>query len=190
MALTPLPAPEPVAPTARSHADRKLDARLFGVVVLMITVMMIILMLGLAIEAQNYRTALSTVAGNNTLIFAYSRAFESALTRVSALFLSFLLVFTGVLFVLRTANIAYDLHLSGTTGEGKGFQAALAATSPGLVIATLGVALVAIVFLKASDSGTLDISEGLAPAGIQVSSSPDLGMTAPPPAEPAEGKKN
>lgn len=67
----------------------------------------------------------------------YSRAQDAALIKDSALFLAFIIVMLGSLFVLYGAEAFYSLKISNTN-----VSSALSTSSPGLVLITIGAALV------------------------------------------------
>jgi hypothetical protein len=109
----------------------------------------VLFIFGIRLQWTDYRDGISA-AGAGKLIdhaamLAYNRAFGAAIIKTSALFLGYLLVFTGVLFVLRSSEVAYSLAL-----EVKDSKGTLQTTSPGLVIITLGVVLIAITILTKS----------------------------------------
>ena len=60
--------------------------------------------------------------------------------------LAFTVVFFGALYVLRTATSGYSL-----SGSGGGFSANLQTSSPGLVMVTLGLTIVAVAVLAKGD---------------------------------------
>jgi hypothetical protein len=68
---------------------------------------------------------------------------EASLLRISTFFLSFVLIYVGALYVLRSAQTSYSASV-----EGGGIKTAFQATSPGLVLATLGVGLVLVATFK------------------------------------------
>jgi hypothetical protein len=67
----------------------------------------------------------------------YSRALNTAVVKTSCIFLAYLLIFLGGLYVLRTAKQTFGLDI-----EAKGVKGTLNTSSPGLVMAALGAALV------------------------------------------------
>ncbi|HTS50977.1 MAG TPA: hypothetical protein VMH05_23685 [Bryobacteraceae bacterium] len=108
---------------------------------------MLLLIVSFALQYSTYRSALNGVAssdpGNYVAIVTYLGAWDAAVTKTSCLFLSFVLILVGALYVLRTAQIAYSLTI-----EGSGAKGALQTTSPGLVILTLGIVALALSLFK------------------------------------------
>ena len=66
----------------------------------------------------------------------YLRESELSLLRISSVFISFVLTYIGALYVLRTAQSAFKASIEGGSVKG-----ALSTSSPGLVLAALGVGL-------------------------------------------------
>lgn len=66
-------------------------------------------------------------------LLSYVRARDHAMLKSATVFMGFILIFVGCLYVLRTASVPFRL----TTG-----RSTLLTTSPGLVMVTLGVLLV------------------------------------------------
>jgi hypothetical protein len=77
---------------------------------------------------------------------SYARALDAAIVKTSSLMLAFIVVFVGALYVLRTTSAAFNLGLAG-----QGFNGTLTTSSPGLVMITLGLIIVAIAVLSQSD---------------------------------------
>jgi hypothetical protein len=129
-----------------------LSANLFKVVSLILLFVACLLVLGLGMQAWSYWGGLHAALSANYIapgatkpapdlvdhaaVITYTRGLGSAFIKTSALFLGFILIFTGTLYVLRTAESAYQIHVTGGNVQGY-FQT----TSPGLVIVTLGVIL-------------------------------------------------
>src|SRR5208337_2566322 len=76
-------------------------------------------------------------------VLSYSRAWDIAVMKTSGMCFGFLLTFLGALYVLRTRDNEYALTVGGLNKENT-----LRTSSPGLVMITLGVALVATSILK------------------------------------------
>ena len=124
-----------------------LSAKLFKVVSVILVFIAMLLVTGLGIQTASYWGGLraATAAGSvdapvdrtdHAAVITYARGLGAAFVKTSSLFLGFILIFTGTLYVLRTTEAVYKLQVSG----GKA-QSILQTTSPGLVIVTLGVAL-------------------------------------------------
>ena len=76
----------------------------------------------------------------------YQRALDFAATKLCALLLAFVVTFVGALYILRSSTEAFHLAV-----QGKGVGGTLQSTSPGLVMATLGVALAVVALLTRSN---------------------------------------
>ncbi len=132
--------------SSHAHSDeddysRRLDNRLFMVVSSILGVLALLCIAGLAIQISVYSTELNLVkAAEEKLTFA--RALDAAILKTSGLFLGYLLIFTGALYVLRIATSHFRLSLKSGAHSGS-FQT----SSPGLAMITLGVFLVAIAIL-------------------------------------------
>jgi len=81
---------------------------------------------------------------SNTAIFAFSRAKDFANTKAASLFIGFLLIFTGALYLLKVFKLSYKLKADKTPVG----NVSLESTSPGLVMITLGVALMIAVLVS------------------------------------------
>lgn len=169
-------------------APEPLDWRLFVIVSAILVILLALFVLGATIQWQSYHAGISAALAepvkDHAAILSYNRALGAAIVKTSAVFLGYLLVFIGALYVLRTASTSYRLgvrteHYAGT----------LQTSSPGLVIITLGIFLIAVTILTRSDinykgpsavvpAPTLDDSNGTDWQPIE--SQPTLGSTTPP----------
>jgi hypothetical protein len=89
-------------------------------------------------------------------VYALGMAHEVVTFKATALFVGALVAILGALFVLRTAETAYDARL-----EAAGWKVSLGTSSPGLVMISLGCALVAVPMLSKAHapSDTVDAPE-------------------------------
>ena len=98
-------------------------------------------------QVRSYHEGMTKALNESTVdaaaVLTYARALDAAIVKTSALFLGYVLVFTGALYVLRIAGSHY--RLSVQSGQNSG---SLETSSPGLVIITLGVFLVAVAILN------------------------------------------
>lgn len=119
-----------------------LDMALLALGVLSVAFVLGLLTLSVLWQRESYQTGLSLVGAgkdiNVAAMLAFARAHDFSIVRTNGLFLGFLLVFMGCLYVLRINEVRFNLHLD-TPLTGKGM---LESSSPGLVLAVLGVALV------------------------------------------------
>jgi hypothetical protein len=76
-------------------------------------------------------------------VYALGMAHEVVTFKATALFVGALIAILGSLFVLRTAETAYDARV-----EAAGWKVSLGTSSPGLVMISLGCALVAVAVLS------------------------------------------
>jgi hypothetical protein len=130
--------------------QRHLSWALFSVVCVTLLCVVALLGFSLYVQSRNYSAgvsaSLATSPINPVAVIAYSRSLDFAIAKMSAICLGFLLIFVGALYVLRTADSDFALEL-----EREDARASLQTSSPGLVMITLGVALVAIAILNKSD---------------------------------------
>ena len=131
-------------------APQVLDWRIFLVVTAILVLLTSLFLWGMKVQWEAYHAgiiaALAPCAKDHAASLSYDRALGAAIVKTSALFLGFLLVFTGALYVLRTASVAYRAGM--TAGK---FAGTLETHSPGLVIITLGVILISVTILTHSD---------------------------------------
>lgn len=130
--------------TKRSFSN-SLDIGIFAAVGVVLLALIALLASNLAFQYLNYRDGIKFALADpkfidHASILTYSRAWDFAVAKTSALFLSFLMIFTGALYVLRSAESRFEALAE--KGELKG---SLSVSSPGLVMVTLGVFLVAFV---------------------------------------------
>jgi len=124
-------------------------------VTLMLLVQLLLLVGDLWFQYHNYATGIAlaeragAAADTVSLILVYSRAWDFAVTKTSALFLGFMVIYTGALYVLRSADTAYELSV----GQGTQLGASLKSSSPGLMLVTIGALLVALVLHSRSEVG-------------------------------------
>jgi succinate dehydrogenase hydrophobic anchor subunit len=119
-------------------SDQGLDKKLFFVVGGLLLLICILLMINLFLQWNNYNQGikLAVEGGQNqhAMVLTYSRAMDFAFVKTSTIFLGFVLVFVGALYLLRINEVAYKFGVkNGPTDVS--FQTA----SPGLVLVTLGV---------------------------------------------------
>ena len=87
--------------------DPSLDWRLFLVVSLILTAITALFVIGLFVQWRGYNAGLQvalTDPVDHGAALSYSRGLDAAIIKSSALFLGYLLVFTGALYVLRSAT--------------------------------------------------------------------------------------
>jgi hypothetical protein len=129
----------------RQKFSNSLDIAIFAAVAIVLLALLALLASNLSFQYGNYRDGIKLALADpkfidHPSILTYSRAWDFAVAKTSALFLSFLLIFTGAMYVLRSAESRVEL--SAEKGELRG---ALSVSSPGLVMVAMGVFLVAFV---------------------------------------------
>jgi hypothetical protein len=175
----------PEVPTPGQGSLDLLSANLFKVVTIVLALVGVLLIAGLAIETWSYYGgihAATTIPLGSTAnqvdhaaIITYARGLGAAFIKTSALFLGFILIFTGTLYVLRTAEASFDLQVS----QG-GTQGSLHTASPGLVIVTLGVALTMVAIMVKSDLGYQKTTEAPTATAAQLpADTPDPSTASP-----------
>jgi len=125
--------------------SKQIDAAIFAAVAVVLLSLLALLASNLAFQYLNYRDGIKFALSDpkyidHASVLIYSRAWDFAVVKTSSLFLSFLLIFTGALYVLRVGETNFQI----ATEKGD-FKGSLSVTSPGLVMVTLGVALAAYV---------------------------------------------
>jgi len=120
--------------TTNYHIDRKL----FAVVTTLLIILCGFLISNLYLQWNNYaagiEAATNTAPVNHIALLTYSRAMDFAFVKTSTIFIGFLLVLLGTLYLLRASEAAYSLEAQN--GDNK---LTFTTASPGLVLATLGV---------------------------------------------------
>lgn len=134
-------AQEQAVQKAEAVWSRRLDGWLLALCVGLLALVAAMLAMNLVFQYHNYQLAMGDTAALSPLDRAImavevSRALDFAVVKTSATFMGYLLVFLGTAFVLRAAQAAYSLRTEGGEGLPK---LTLTSTSPGLVLATLGV---------------------------------------------------
>jgi len=170
-----------------------LSDNLFKVVSLILIFVAVLLTAGLVIETWSYYGGLhaALASGSSTLndkvdhaaVITYARGLGASFIKTSALFLGFILIFTGTLYVLRTAEANYEVTLS--KGE---VQGSLHTASPGLVIVTLGVILTIVAIAVKSDLAyEKTVEPAVAPSNqtADPSTTPNPATTSKVPSEPS-----
>jgi hypothetical protein len=142
------PAAPPLPPSFPDPANLPkglgaLDGVILFAAVAVIAATTVLLFIVLYNQMSNYNNAITVELKNSghvehAAILAYARATDFAAAKLSALFLGFLLVFLGAMFVLRVAKVDYGLSVS----NGPSQRLSLSSTSPGLIIISLGVILI------------------------------------------------
>lgn len=132
----------------------RVDRSLLWIGSVLLTCLLVSLGANLVFQFLNYRAALAVTLNNpflidNSAVIAYARSWDAAVVKTSSLFLGYVLIFFGALFVLRTAESTF--RLSVDVGPPASPKALLESTSPGLILATLGVVLVAVSLTIKSD---------------------------------------
>lgn len=74
-------------------------------------------------------------AGNYSSLLAFSRAKDFSNIKASAMFVGFLLIFTGALYLIKVFNQSYEINVNRADVGSVSFNS----SSPGLVMITLGV---------------------------------------------------
>jgi hypothetical protein len=132
-----------------AHSQVDLTKPLFAVVSVVLTAILSLLIANLAFQYRNYSSAISAALSggeivDHAVVLSYSRAWDFAVVKTSSLFLAFLLIFTGALYVLRAIEHELALDIKALSGG------SLKSSSPGLVMISLGVLLVALVMYSKS----------------------------------------
>jgi len=152
-----------------------LTAALYVTVTIVLACVTLILAGNLWMQYGTYHSGLQLVHDGATAdqlsgTLVLSRAWDFAVIKTCSLFLAFTLIFVGALYVLRQNEQAYEAHL-----ESVGVKAALQTSSPGLVLATLGVVLVIATLFSTS---TIQLEQRQSAGGTeQLTPAPQRGAT-------------
>ena len=117
---------------------------------------------------------------NHTAAVSYSNAMTAAVTKTSSVFLSFLVVFLGGIYVLMPKRDSFALDV-----QSHSVKANLASNSPGLVMMTLGIALTIVALAMKSEitiEGNGSQTEPASPQETMLQQTPSSDF-APPPIE-------
>jgi hypothetical protein len=170
--------PEPPGATQKPDVDSqsiRLTQSIYWTVSAILVFIALILTVNLWVQYGTYRAAVaSSLSGLDTreLVGAlvFTRAWDFAVVKTCSLFLAFILIFLGALYVLRQGEQGYRARIDSGL-----MKATLQSSSPGLVLATLGVVLVIAVLFSAT---TISV-ESQAPAAPneRLQPAPRLGET-------------
>lgn len=127
----------------------KLEWATFSLVSTMIGFVAIILLLNLLFQYGNYSIGIDVASResmyNHTAILTYSRAWDFAVVKTSSLFMSFILIFTGAIYVLHKSDAKLD-----ASGEYNGIRGSIQITTPGLILALMGLVIACVAMLVQS----------------------------------------
>lgn len=123
--------------------NNRFDAAIFFIIVIILLTLFALLFFNLFLQYLVYNEAIGFALNNQgytdyASVLALSVAWDSAVVKTSALFLSFLLIFSGALYVLRAGKTNFELK-----AENADLKGSLSLSSPGLVMVTLGIFLAA-----------------------------------------------
>lgn len=145
--------------------NKTLDNKLFAVVTTMVFFVMTMLGINLHFQYSNYKKGIELVEdhgssrpSDHATLLTYSRAWDFAVVKTSTLFLAFMLIFLGALYILRVAEVSYSLSIASPESRKISFSTA----SPGLVLVTLGT-IVVIILLFSKSSINYDVQAPIKP---------------------------
>jgi hypothetical protein len=137
---------------ARRHAwESKLDLVLLVAATLAMAAAVGFLVYTVLTQISVYRALVTAELSrpgpvDHAAMLAYTRSGDFAVAKFAALFLGFTLIFLGAAYTLRMARVSYEFSVSKENAA----TAALSTSSPGLVMVSLGVLLVALTVLTQS----------------------------------------
>jgi hypothetical protein len=143
---------------------------ILGITVAVMVVVATVMAYGLYHQVETYQQIISSSqqAERGPVLLAFSRSLDAAVVKTSSLFVAFLLVFLGGLFTLRAGEAAFRMTVGGAVGKGT-----LQTASPGLVMLSLGVLVVAVAIVK-EQTVDLSMSQGGAAVHENGERAPDL----------------
>jgi len=135
-----------------------IDYILVSVVVIILAIIGTVLIRNLNALNSSYETVINQVlkdvpkselekAGNYSTLLAFSRAKDFSNMKASAMFVGFLLIFTGALYLVKVFNLSYAINVHK---EDLG-SFSVNSNSPGLVMVTLGVGVMLCVLIIKTD---------------------------------------
>ncbi len=135
-----------------------IDYILVAVVVIIITIIGTVLIENLRALNSSYNTVVNQVlkdvpksevekAGNYSALLAFSRAKDFSNMKASAMFVGFLLIFTGALYLIKVFNLSYSINVNKADVGSMSVNS----NSPGLVMVSLGVVVMLCVLLIKTD---------------------------------------
>ena len=123
------------------QTNRRLDVALFVLTVAIVLALFVIFAFDVYNQYTNYTHVIELAKSppiDHAALIAYTRSWDLAATKFLTIFLSFLIIFLGSLFVLRASTTHFFVSAE-TPGTLRGI---LSITSPGLVMVFLGTVLV------------------------------------------------
>ena len=135
--------------TADARVQSRLQLVLMVVVGLLLLIEVGLLMIGIYLPWKYYTSGFQATLNaqfiDHAAVLGYGRAFDFVFLATAALISSFLLIFTGAFYVLRSSSVSFDASVSTAAGGGN-----LKTSSPGLAMIAMGVVLVAIIVINES----------------------------------------
>ncbi len=121
--------------------SRFLDLSLFIVNTIFVVCIVSLSIFSLFAQYTNYGGGINSALEeeNHALVLIYSGAWDFAVVKTSSLFLAFLLVFSGSLYILKTADKKFSFFTDDMARAGQ-FEISF----PGLAMILLGVLLIAL----------------------------------------------
>ncbi len=151
---------------------KRLEWIILVTIIILVVSVLVLLLLNMVSQYMNYYTVieltLKSSSVNHAAVITYLQALDFATVKTSSLFISFLIVFVGGLYLLRVAESQFYLSV-----EAKNARATLSTTSPGLVMALFGVVLTifslqypfTIEYKSLDKTGTTSSKSSAGPAG-------------------------
>ncbi|WP_448634599.1 hypothetical protein [Pedobacter panaciterrae] len=135
-----------------------IDYILVSVVVIILAIIGTVLLRNLNSLNSSYETVINQAlkeapksevekAGNYSTLLAFSRAKDFSNMKASAMFVGFLLIFTGALYLIKVFNLSYAINVNKEDVGSVSFNS----NSPGLVMVTLGVVVMLCVLIIKTD---------------------------------------
>ena len=131
-----------VTPLVKEKIKKHLDLTIVIMVAATVILLFLILSASLFIRYVNHREAINAALSyppvDHSAVLVYLSSFDIGNIKISAIFISFLIIFTGSLYVLRLEKSKF---YALTEAQGN-LKFILSTTSPGLVMIFLGTILV------------------------------------------------
>jgi hypothetical protein len=127
----------------------KLDKALIIIGSLILLFLGGLLLFSLIVQVENYKVSMQQVMDGKPLDYAAlimtTRALDLSIVKICSLFLAFLLIFLGAIYILRTSREIFKLK-----AENSNIKGSFETSSPGLAMIFMGVVLVMVVLFSKS----------------------------------------
>ena len=154
----------------------------YAVVALILCFISVVMYWALSSQLDAYKQGIANaIAGqdiDHSAVLAYSLATTLSVVKISSVFLAFLMIFLGGIYLLLPLHADYRLRTQNSAAKGS-----LESNSPGLIVITLGVVLASVTLMTKSSVNYTSPTIAWEPSTNQVASadsSPSTNVTTAP----------